>query len=320
MDEQVFTEHNDLPSYESFDMAYSPTGPFSPTSSEPPLFSSDGPAASDDVSNYDTHRVKRKRQGPWWENEYEEDVHLPKRRIIQSNEEAKQPGQLWLDAERIGPHKTELFENMSRLVENNATCYDLEKAALDGWDLEYIGRLNHVIAPIPDPGMEMPVEGQYRSMVPQLVLKLDDNNIKHLPPVLFSIENLTFLSLRHNCVSYLPSKIRQLRNLESLVLTSNRLGSLPASIFDLMAPPGKLERLDVAQNPFIDNKDASKYSEYLSIYHSRIGANPSLEVGNVLWPIFDGAGKWQKECLWAIAFLQAIEEQKKDSKLLLHER
>jgi hypothetical protein len=41
----------------------------SPTSSEPPLFSSDDDPDAADVSNYESPRYKRKRVGPWWMTE-----------------------------------------------------------------------------------------------------------------------------------------------------------------------------------------------------------------------------------------------------------
>src|SRR3954465_14827522 len=48
--------------------------PLSPTSSEPPLFSSDDPMMSEDVTNYESPRDKRKRAGPWWEGDGDDAV------------------------------------------------------------------------------------------------------------------------------------------------------------------------------------------------------------------------------------------------------
>ncbi|VDC04255.1 unnamed protein product [Peniophora sp. CBMAI 1063] len=66
-----------------------------------------------------------------------------------------------------------------------------------------------------------------------LELNLAANAIYALPPGLFALDNLTFLSLRGNRLEYLPPQIYRLRRLEVLNVSNNLLRYLPAELCEL---------------------------------------------------------------------------------------
>ncbi|KAI0048563.1 hypothetical protein FA95DRAFT_1557922 [Auriscalpium vulgare] len=78
-----------------------------------------------------------------------------------------------------------------------------------------------------------------------LQLYLYDNLISELPLELFSLQNLTVLSLRNNKLEHLPPQIVDLHALRDLNVSMNSLSSLPAEIDSM-----KLDKLIVHPNPF----------------------------------------------------------------------
>ncbi|KAK9239310.1 hypothetical protein V1525DRAFT_372853 [Lipomyces kononenkoae] len=74
---------------------------------------------------------------------------------------------------------------------------------------------------------------------------LSNNNISGMPPPLFSVENITVLSLRNNRLTAIPNAIYRLRNLQNLSLGGNELQYLPAQILLLK----QLHVLTVHPNP-----------------------------------------------------------------------
>ncbi|KZV72478.1 hypothetical protein PENSPDRAFT_750924 [Peniophora sp. CONT] len=76
-----------------------------------------------------------------------------------------------------------------------------------------------------------------------LELNLAANRISVIPPALFALENLTFLSLRGNSLEHLPPQIYRLRRLEILNVANNLLRYLPGEICDL-----PLKQLNVYPN------------------------------------------------------------------------
>ncbi|KAF9563977.1 L domain-like protein [Agrocybe pediades] len=102
-----------------------------------------------------------------------------------------------------------------------------------------------------------------------LTMFLGQNNISKLPPELWTLHNLSILSLRNNQISYLPPEIGQLRNLQSLNVASNNLKYLPAELMTLE----KLTTLIIFPNPFIPVPSASQgsprpLSQTTVIWHS----------------------------------------------------
>ncbi|KAI0027214.1 hypothetical protein K488DRAFT_91138 [Vararia minispora EC-137] len=78
-------------------------------------------------------------------------------------------------------------------------------------------------------------------------LNLAQNTIRTLPPNLFVLQNLTFLSLRNNQLDFIPPQISELRSLQHLNVALNWLPFLPAEILTLP----KLEQLLVHPNKFL---------------------------------------------------------------------
>ncbi|KAI6101324.1 hypothetical protein F5141DRAFT_1066054 [Pisolithus sp. B1] len=79
-----------------------------------------------------------------------------------------------------------------------------------------------------------------------LQLYLSGNKISSLPPELFTLQNLSVLSLRSNQLTYLPGDICRLKNLKELNISLNRLTYLPWEIRDM-----KLDKLLLYPNPFL---------------------------------------------------------------------
>ncbi|KAJ8101206.1 hypothetical protein POJ06DRAFT_295051 [Lipomyces tetrasporus] len=75
---------------------------------------------------------------------------------------------------------------------------------------------------------------------------LSNNYISEISPSLFTVENITVLSLRNNRLSAIPNAIYRLRNLQNLSLGGNELQYLPAQILQLK----QLHVLTVHPNPF----------------------------------------------------------------------
>jgi hypothetical protein len=85
---------------------------------------------------------------------------------------------------------------------------------------------------------------------PQLKLFLSTNSLTRAPRAVFSIENLTVLTLRRNRLKELPGCIKQLKNLENLNVAENRLKYLPSELLDLMHYGSRLKSLQVYPNPY----------------------------------------------------------------------
>jgi len=79
---------------------------------------------------------------------------------------------------------------------------------------------------------------------------LSNNRLVRAPSALFSLEHLTYLSLRNNQITKLPPSISELRNLRELNLSLNRLHYLPGELLRLLEFPSALSSLHVHPNPF----------------------------------------------------------------------
>ncbi|GLB41785.1 putative leucine-rich repeats, typical (most populated) subfamily protein [Lyophyllum shimeji] len=80
----------------------------------------------------------------------------------------------------------------------------------------------------------------------KLQLFLSSNQISTLPSSLFSLQNLTVLSLRSNRITYIPPEIIGLKNLEDLNIAQNQIKYLPAEMLQM-----SLKSLHLHPNSFI---------------------------------------------------------------------
>ncbi|KAF9692256.1 hypothetical protein EKO04_009778 [Ascochyta lentis] len=144
-------------------------------------------------------------------------------------------------------------------LDRNCQNYDFQGLDLGDDDIKQIGDLNSVIKNLPDPGNDLPAEGQYRSMVPELYINLSQNSLNRLTPSLFHLQHLTTLVLRDNQIEELPSRICQLRNLQELDLSLNKLQCLPFEILQMLEPHGKLEHLLTLGNPILERVSQTRY-------------------------------------------------------------
>jgi hypothetical protein len=98
-------------------------------------------------------------------------------------------------------------------------------------------------------GGQSPDEQEYQSLVSQIQLYMANNALIAMPPSLWSLENLTVLSLRNNSIASIPSGIAKLTNLEELNLANNNLRWLPWELLQLLGPGKALKKLHVRPNP-----------------------------------------------------------------------
>lgn len=253
-------------------------GAFSPkSSSPPPLFSSDDSGETLDVMNYDSPRIfKNKRKGAWYETENGESTQntpeAKKAKISRNYDsgicmmsdisdgfvdplpEHKSPFPVMAagveDIEHMSMRGAAFFSELKAGMDRNCQTYDFSSWSLGDDDIQQIGVLNSVIKNLPDPGNDLPVEGQYRSMVPELYVNLARNSLRRLTPSLFNLQHLTSLVLRNNHIEELPSQIGRLQNLQELDVSLNKLQYLPLELLQLL--DGKLERLTTIGNPLIE--------------------------------------------------------------------
>jgi hypothetical protein len=238
------------------------------SSSPPPLFSSDDSRESADLGNYQSPRIfKNKRKGAWWDSadsahstpevkktkmtrnydsgvymmsdytDSSESLALPHKAPFGSDDANDIPDDI-LPPEEFPQTSKPTWETMfsyilDRGLDQNRQTYDFSNIDLEDAALGRIGELASVIKDVPDPGNDLPVEGQYRSMVPELHVDLGYNKLRRLTPSLFEVQNLTTLTLRWNRIEELPSQMGQLRRLRELNLSGNPLAWLPIEMLDL---------------------------------------------------------------------------------------
>lgn len=277
----------------------------SPTSSEPPLFSEDDPPEAADISNYQSPRDKRKRAGAWWEpvparahkrrlftRNFDSGVYMmsddsnipsdpPMPEHVDSRPESREERM-----ERVTQSMTAtealLYRQLENGIENNAKSFNFQGLGVVDEDLHHLNLLNQVIAFPKDASTEVPAEGQYRSMVPELHLSLEANALQSLAPALFNVQHLTHLNLRANNIVELPPQIGKLKNLRSLNLCNNSLRTLPIEMLEICQPRGSLWGLMLTGNPLAipglqyrayAARSARRMSEGFSSSHPK--ANPA---------------------------------------------
>jgi hypothetical protein len=249
----------------------------SPTSSEPPLFSSDGPLEAEDVTNYESPRVKRKRFGPWWDQEVSPAIGAKKTKLSRNFDSgvfmmsdgsfgsdisdglpvsSAPPTRKESRAERI-ERETEgmttkeaiLYHRVHELVENDYQDFLFSDMGLEDSDLRVLHPITTLIQPPRGAGVEVPAYSQYRSMIPELYMDLSKNRLSKLEPTLFNLQYLTALNLWSNQIEELPPQIAKLENLKSLNLCMNKLSWLPCEILGMFEPEGRLNNLVIMGNP-----------------------------------------------------------------------
>lgn len=264
-------------------------GAFSPkSSSPPPLFSSDDSGETLDITNYESPRVfKNKRKGAWYETDNGDSAQNtpePKKTKMSRNydsgiymmsdnsdgsldplPEHKSPFPFAAGAadedepEPMSMTEAAFYSALRVGLDRNCQNYDFQGLDLGDDDIKQIGDLNSVIKNLPDPGNDLPAEGQYRSMVPELYVNLSQNSLRRMTPSLFNLQHLTALVLRNNRIEELPPQICQLRNLQELDLSLNKLQTLPFELLRMLAPHGKLDHLTTLGNPLLERVSQNRY-------------------------------------------------------------
>ncbi|KAF2440933.1 hypothetical protein P171DRAFT_434662 [Karstenula rhodostoma CBS 690.94] len=266
------------------------------SSSPPPLFSENDSLDTADVTNYESPREKRKRAGTWWQTGPR---GAPKRRqfnrnfdsgvyMMSDDSEASAPASsvmshLGFDgtsdipsdpplapshpdnqegndhtAGSMSASEARLFRAVQHCLDSNMTYFSFA-FDLQDHELHHLHQLNQIITLPPGDDIEVPSEGQYRSMVPEIHLNLSWNKLRYLSPTVFQLQHLTTLTLRNNCIESVPPHIKDLTSLQTLDLCYNSIRELPCELLALcaMSGPGRLTRLELAGNPiygFNDNK------------------------------------------------------------------
>ncbi|KAL1610943.1 hypothetical protein SLS59_000580 [Nothophoma quercina] len=266
-------------------------GAFSPkSSSPPPLFSSDDSGETLDITNYESPRIfKNKRKGAWYETDNRDSTQNtpePKKTKMSRNydsgvymmsdnsdgsvdplPEHKSPFPFTVEAveedepEPMSTTEAAFCSTLRVGLDRNCQNYNFQELSLDDSDIKQIGDLNSVIKNLPDPGNDMPAEGQYRSMVPELYINLSQNFLRRVTPSLFHLQHLTTLVLRDNRIEELPPQISQLRSLQELDLSLNKIQYLPFEILEMLSPRGKLEHLMTLGNPILERVSQSRYRQ-----------------------------------------------------------
>ncbi|KAJ4380357.1 hypothetical protein N0V86_004668 [Didymella sp. IMI 355093] len=241
-----------------------------------------------DITNYESPRIfKNKRKGAWYETDRGESTQAspePKKLRIarkydsgvymmsDNSDVAVDPLPAHKspfpfpdedieedEPEAIRATGATFYSMLSARVDRNAQDYDFSGLGLKDDDIKQIGDLNSVIKDLPDPGNDLPAEGQYRSMEPALYVNFSQNSLRRMTPSLFSLQYLTSLTLRGNNIEELPPQIRQLSNLRELDVSLNKLQYLPFELLEMLAPHGKLERLTTLGNPLLERVSHNRY-------------------------------------------------------------
>ncbi|KAH8731548.1 hypothetical protein GQ44DRAFT_698921 [Phaeosphaeriaceae sp. PMI808] len=291
----------DIDSSPFFDRCYHDTSPKS--SSPPPLFSSDDSCESADLANYESPRIfKNKRKGAWWDNSesahntpiskktkmtrnYDSGVYMMSDSASSSEslllqrklpfgldgacDESAHDSLLQEEEEETVARKiTEAEEEFCKILDlrlhENSQKYYFGGINLEDGDIRRIGEITSVIGNIPDPGNELPAEGQYRSMLPEVYIDLRFNRLVRLTPSLFNLSSLTTLILNANRIEELPAQIGQLHNLQELHISSNPLRWLPFEFLECYRRRGKVAKLILGDSgvDWLEPKIKQRYVGY----------------------------------------------------------
>ncbi|KAF1973974.1 hypothetical protein BU23DRAFT_553646 [Bimuria novae-zelandiae CBS 107.79] len=293
---------------------------FGKSSSPVPLFSENDSLGAEDATVYESRREKRKRVGGWWapgpraapkkrhlERNFDSGVHMMSddseasaassfaRSSFGSDGFSDIPSDPPVPEANLQPPLSQprleydLRKSIMEAMDADATRYEFVKKGIEDSDLDHLQMLNQVVALPPHTGIEVPDEGQYRSMEPELILTLNQNHLRHLSPTLFNIEFLTNLFLRENAIETIPPQIANLKHLQVLDVCFNSIRVLPCELLLMLAPSGSLTRLDLAGNSLCEVGDLSitkaimvaKYTERGNTYAEKCS---TLANGSALSP------------------------------------
>lgn len=291
----------------------------SPTSSEPPIFSSDEPEIPQEILNYDYVRVKRRRTGPWYQRRDDSDSEplfvlktLPPESypsLDEVDEAADAEDNTTQVVEINDATEAAFFEDLASQVDFNDLAYDFDNYGLEDSHLKHMTLLNHVINPPP----ETP---HFRVLVPEIVLFLSNNHLCNLHRSLVRVENLTHLYLRSNEIRSVSPQIAQLRNLQTLDLCHNHLVALPHEMQRMVYPNGKLTKLELAGNPLIEGLTAIEQrrfrARYLELRKMKMTAKEAEDEQEALWEAH-GYDEGRQEILWVLAWIHAKRSMGSDS-------
>ncbi|KAF1954027.1 hypothetical protein CC80DRAFT_369227, partial [Byssothecium circinans] len=284
----------------------------SPTSSIPALFSSDGPLEEADIANYESPRYKKKRMGAWWETDNGRGKKAKMSRNFDSgvwmgSDASDSSGgsinaglctysddlPLTISEQEIDD-RAEAEKRMLQYIEKRLddesynVSYDFSGFGLQDSALIHLEKLNQVIKPPLNAGVDVPTERQYRPFTVALYINLASNSLSRLAPSVFHMEHLNSLILRDNQIKTLPPQIAHLRTLRELDLSRNKLEYLPAEILDLHQSPTRLLRLQLLGNPLLEpirGREGGRRKELANLH--RLHHN-SLQGGNPRKPMYCG--------------------------------
>jgi len=304
----------DLPESPFFESQYNNfTGK---SSSPPPLFSSDDSRETADIANYESPRIfKNKRKGTWWNNaepsqspgvkkakmsrnfdsgvymmsdatDTSEDLPVQHKSPFDAEEMSDAASQTESGAASTSfaaPVEQDVEEKffcfyLNTQLDENAEQYNFSGLNVQDKHIRQIGKLASVIKNVPDPGDELPAEGQYRSMVPELFVDLKDNQLRHLTPSLFDVKNITSLILTNNNIGELPASISKMTRLKELNVSNNPLRWLP---FELLQLCGSALKLDF--DPEISERDCFLVSALTKLAGATAGKLDIIGDSGVPW-------------------------------------
>ncbi|KAK5137580.1 hypothetical protein LTR08_007875 [Meristemomyces frigidus] len=102
-----------------------------------------------------------------------------------------------------------------------------------------------------------PSEDEFGPLTPSIQLYLSGNQLTALPSELFTLTNITVLSLRNNELSEIPPAIGRLDKLKELNISGNGLRYLPWELLELLDGREKQRQITVRPNPLMEPCDIS---------------------------------------------------------------
>ncbi|KAF2665853.1 hypothetical protein BT63DRAFT_427653 [Microthyrium microscopicum] len=232
-------------------------------SSDPPVFSSDPPEVS-----LDSDRRKRIYSGAWWGAPDQPNDKTDLARNFDSG--------VFMSSDQHAPIKDHVipsraFRRVASVSTPLSRAQDIVNEALEkGDDIVDLSDLDLVELPnsiakdldslVKVPRFfnesQSPIEQEFQPLAPKIQLYLANNLLPALPPALWSLDNLTVLSVRNNNLRSIPASISKLSNLTELNLANNSLRSLPWEILRLLGPGKALRTMHLRPNPLFIGIDA----------------------------------------------------------------
>ncbi|OCK76444.1 hypothetical protein K432DRAFT_385441 [Lepidopterella palustris CBS 459.81] len=166
--------------------------------------------------------------------------------------------------EEIGEGELLARKVIEKGLEAGAEQIDLSNLSLTSLSDDTLRPL-HSLVRYPRVHNTAPSPEQYDAFTPSIQLFLSGNALRSLPPEMWSLQNITVLSLRNNGLTELPPCIAQLKNLFELNVSGNRLRWLPWELLDLLRSGEGRRRLIARPNPFFEGVDFQDYPSKLTI-------------------------------------------------------